>query len=68
MRELIEDDARAKGQSIAPGEMHGEKGREGIADHSMTVNTEQKYYRREVARTSTRKVVVAAAEVISSKG
>ncbi|KAK3347188.1 Bromodomain associated-domain-containing protein [Lasiosphaeria hispida] len=67
MRELIEDEAKAKGQEIAPAEMHGEKGREGIADHSMIVNSETTYHRREIARSGARKVAVSG-EVISSKG
>lgn len=67
MRELIEDDAKAKGQEIAPAEMHGEKGREGIADHSMIVNAERRHHRREIVRPGSRKPTLAN-EIISSKG
>ena len=66
MRELIEDDVKAKGQEIAPAEMHGEKGREGIADHSMIVNAGKRHHRRETVRTGARKVAVSA-EAISSR-
>jgi transcription initiation factor TFIID subunit 8 len=67
MRELIEEAAREKGQAIAPGEMHGEKGREGIADHSMIVNSERRFYRREAVRAGGRKIPMPS-EVVSSRG
>jgi len=67
MRELIEEDARSKGQEIAPAEMHGEKGREGIADHSMIVNAERGHQRREAVRAGSRKVPMPS-EVVSSRG
>jgi len=66
MRELIEEDARSKGQELAPAEMHGEKGREGIADYSMIVNSERSHYRREVVRPGGRKTSHAI-ETISGK-
>jgi hypothetical protein len=67
MRELMEEDARAKGQEIAPAEMHGEKGREGIADHSMIVNAERRHHRREAVRAGGRKIPMPS-EVVSSRG
>ena len=67
MRDLIEEEAKSSGKEIAPAEMHGEKGREGIADHSMIVNADKRHERREVVRAGGRKAVISA-EVISSKG
>ncbi|KAK1754039.1 WD40-repeat-containing domain protein [Echria macrotheca] len=66
MRELIEEDARSKGQEVSAVEMHGEKGREGIADHSMIVNSDKSHYRRETMRTGTRKLTLAG-ETISKE-
>ncbi|KAK5659074.1 hypothetical protein OQA88_1163 [Cercophora sp. LCS_1] len=57
MRELIEEDVKSKGQEIE--DMHGEKGREGIADYSMIVNSEKIHYRRETARASNRKMPIS---------
>lgn len=65
MRELIEDDAKAKGQEIAPAEMHGEKGREGIADHSMIVNAELARHRREIVRAGSRKPALSNEGIFS---
>ncbi|KAK3942922.1 transcription initiation factor TFIID subunit 8 [Diplogelasinospora grovesii] len=56
MRELIEDDTKAKGKEMAPAAMHGAMGRFEIADHSMIVNTDRRYYRREMARQGQRRV------------
>ncbi|CAP61437.1 uncharacterized protein PODANS_4_690 [Podospora anserina S mat+] len=67
MREFIEDDTRASGKEVASGGLHGEKGRFEIADHSMIVNTEKRYFRHEVPRSGARKAL-AAAQGISSKG
>ncbi|KAK0644361.1 WD40-repeat-containing domain protein [Cercophora newfieldiana] len=66
MRWLIEEEARGKGQEIAAVEMHGEKGREGIADHSMIVNSERRYHRREAAKAGVRKFPMPS-EVVSNK-
>ncbi|KAL2017939.1 hypothetical protein VTK56DRAFT_1531 [Thermocarpiscus australiensis] len=59
MRELIEEDTRAKGKETAPAMMHGEKGRFEIADHSMIVNTESSYYRKDLPRAGAKKVAAA---------
>ncbi|KAK0744728.1 hypothetical protein B0T21DRAFT_358254 [Apiosordaria backusii] len=67
MREFIEDDTRASGKEVASGGLHGEKGRFEIADHSMIVNTEKRYFRHEVPRTGARKAMTTA-QGISSKG
>jgi hypothetical protein len=66
MRELIEEDAKANGQDISAAEMHGEKGREGIADHSMIVTTERRTYRREAMRAGGRKMAIPS-KLISRK-
>ncbi|KAK4227596.1 transcription initiation factor TFIID subunit 8 [Podospora fimiseda] len=52
MRDLLEEDTKAKGGEVAPAAMHGEQARMEIADHSMIVNTERRYYRQEVPRKS----------------
>ncbi|KAK3375586.1 Bromodomain associated-domain-containing protein [Lasiosphaeria ovina] len=64
MRELIEDDTKAQGKEVAPAALHGDKGRFEIADHSMIVNAEKRYYRKEVLRMGARK---AAAQGVSGK-
>ncbi|KAK3348428.1 Bromodomain associated-domain-containing protein [Neurospora tetraspora] len=56
MRELVEDDTKAKGREVAPAAMHSQQGRVEIADHSMIVNAEKGYYRKEVARPGVRKL------------
>ncbi|KAK1781424.1 WD40-repeat-containing domain protein [Copromyces sp. CBS 386.78] len=56
MRELVEDDSKAKGREVAPVAMHSQQGRVEIADHSMIVNAEKGYYRKEVARPGVRKL------------
>ncbi|EGO55923.1 hypothetical protein NEUTE1DRAFT_124233 [Neurospora tetrasperma FGSC 2508] len=56
MRELVEDDTKAKGREVAPASMHSQQGRVEIADHSMIVNAEKGYYRKEVARPGVRKL------------
>jgi hypothetical protein len=61
MRELIEDDTKSKGKEVIPAGMHGDKGRFEIADHSMIVNTEKRYYRQDVPRSGARKAAAAAA-------
>jgi hypothetical protein len=55
MRELLDEDTRSKGKEIGPAGMHGDKGRFEIADHSMLVNWEKSYGRREVPRAGVRK-------------
>ncbi|KAK4166680.1 hypothetical protein QBC43DRAFT_313120 [Cladorrhinum sp. PSN259] len=57
MRELLEDQTRANGKDVAPAAMHGEQARLEIADHSMIVNTERRYYRQEVPRAGRRPAV-----------
>lgn len=59
MRELIEDDIKSKGRQSVPVSMHGDKGRFEIADHSMIVNTEKGYYRRDLPRAGVRKAAAA---------
>lgn len=56
MRELVEDDTKAKGREVAPAAMHSQQGRVEIADHSMIVNAEKGYYRKEVPRPGVRKL------------
>ncbi|GAB1319735.1 Transcription initiation factor TFIID subunit 8 [Madurella fahalii] len=67
MRELIEDDTKAKGQEVVPVAMHGDKGRFEIADHSMIVNTEKTHYRKDLPRTGMRKLA-AVGHSIGGKG
>lgn len=64
MRELIEEDIKAKGQEMAPVTMHGDKGRFEIADHSMIVNTEKAHYRKELPRTGMRKVAAVGHSIL----
>ncbi|KAK3305167.1 Bromodomain associated-domain-containing protein [Chaetomium strumarium] len=59
MRELLDDDTRSKGKEIGPAGMHGDKGRFEIADHSMLVNWEKSYSRRDVPRAGVRKTASA---------
>lgn len=68
MRELIEDDTKSKGKEVIPSGMHGDKGRFEIADHSMIVNTEKRYYRQDLPRAGARKAAAAAAHGITGKG
>ncbi|KAK3400659.1 Bromodomain associated-domain-containing protein [Sordaria brevicollis] len=56
MRELVEDDTKAKGREVAPAAMHSQQGRVEIADHSMIVNADKGYYRKEVPRPGVRKL------------
>lgn len=56
MRELVEDDAKGKGREVSAVAMHSQQGRVEIADHSMIVNAEKGYYRKEVARPGVRKL------------
>ncbi|KAH7629576.1 Bromodomain associated-domain-containing protein [Sordaria sp. MPI-SDFR-AT-0083] len=56
MRELVEDDSKAKGREVTAVAMHSQQGRVEIADHSMIVNAEKGYYRKEVARPGVRKL------------
>ena len=57
MRELLEEETRAKGRELAPAAMHGEQGRFEIADHSMIVNAEKRYHRHEVPRSGRRPAI-----------
>jgi len=65
MRELVEEDAKGKGKEIAPAAMHSQQGRVEIADHSMIVNANKQYHRREIPRSGARKV---ASDGIIGKG
>jgi hypothetical protein len=67
MRELIEEEIKAKGKDFAPVVMHGDKGRFEIADHSMIVNAEKIYHRKDLPRAGIRKVA-AAGHGIAGKG
>jgi len=55
MKELIEDETKAKGKETAPWQMHGPQKRAEIADHAMIVNAERRFYRREMPRTGARR-------------
>lgn len=59
MREMIEDDTRSKGKDVSSAGLHGDKGRFEIADHSMIVNTEKSYYRKDLPRAGVRKTAAA---------
>lgn len=59
MREMIEDDTRSKGKDVSSAVLHGDKGRFEIADHSMIVNTEKSYYRKDLPRAGVRKTAAA---------
>ncbi|KAL2258190.1 hypothetical protein VTK26DRAFT_8591 [Humicola hyalothermophila] len=59
MREMIEEDTRSKGKDVASAALHGDKGRFEIADHSMIVNAENCFYRKDVPRAAARKVAAA---------
>ncbi|KAJ4390401.1 hypothetical protein N0V85_007256 [Neurospora sp. IMI 360204] len=61
MRELVEDDTKAKGREVAPAAMHSQQGRVEIADHSMIVNADKGYYRKELARPGVRKLAAELA-------
>ncbi|KAK3317005.1 Bromodomain associated-domain-containing protein [Apodospora peruviana] len=62
MRELIEEDTKGKGKEVTTAAAIQK--RIEIADHSMIVNAERRYYRREVPRTGIRKTAAGSEGVV----
>lgn len=55
MKDLMEEETKAKGKDLALASMHGSQKRAEIADHAMIVNADKRFYRREMPRNGTRR-------------
>ncbi|KAM7205387.1 hypothetical protein V8F20_003156 [Naviculisporaceae sp. PSN 640] len=65
MKDLMDEETKAKGKDLALASMQGSQKRAEIADHAMIVNADKRFYRREMPRNGNRRTM---GEGVAGKG